>query len=142
MIPANAHDFWVIPADHQSIFSDTVHGVPSPTIPHEHPYPTRFHGPIYHYPRFFRPYREQSYVVPPEYTGPGLEPKWPEPIPFGNPEETPSWMRLVALIGIVGVGYILYRHLHEGIKEERARKKAYAEYRPNRRRRSRRRRSQ
>jgi hypothetical protein len=89
MNPAGTHNLLVIPQDHQSIFGDTVHGVPSPTIPHEHPYPTRFHGPIYHYPRFYLPYREQSYVVPPEYTGPGLVPKWPENIPFGA--VSPPW---------------------------------------------------
>jgi len=60
----------IIPVDHQSIFSDTIHGVPSPTIPHTHPYPTRFHGPIYTTPRFMLPYREQSWQTPSDYIFP------------------------------------------------------------------------
>jgi hypothetical protein len=28
----------------ESIFGRTINGVPSPIIPHEHPYPTRYHG--------------------------------------------------------------------------------------------------
>ena len=47
--------------EHQSIFQDTYHGVPSPTIPHTHPYPTRYHGPMYTTPRFFLPYQEQAW---------------------------------------------------------------------------------
>lgn len=62
-----------ISADRQSIFSDTYDGVPSPLVPHEHPYPTRFHGPIYQYPRFYLPYREQSFVVPGDYLNPDLK---------------------------------------------------------------------
>lgn len=50
--------------EHQSIFSDTERGIPSPTVPHEHPYPTRYHGPVWTTPRFFLPYREASYQVP------------------------------------------------------------------------------
>ena len=62
----------VIPADRQSIFSDTYDGVVSPLVPHVHPYPTRFHGPIYNYPRFDRPYRAQSFMVPGNYLNPNL----------------------------------------------------------------------
>jgi hypothetical protein len=57
----------VIP-EHQSIFGDTVHGVPSPLVPHTHPYPTRFHGPVNTTPRFGLPYRQQSLVVPRQFT--------------------------------------------------------------------------
>jgi hypothetical protein len=28
----------------ESIFGETLQGVPSPIVPHEHPYPTRYHG--------------------------------------------------------------------------------------------------
>lgn len=72
-----SHTSMIVPPDHQSIFGDTYHGVPSPTIPHEHPYPTRFHGPIYSYPRFFKPYRKSSWAVPTGYIGvasPGTKP--------------------------------------------------------------------
>lgn len=47
--------------EHQSIFGDTYHGVPSPNIPHCHPYPTRYHGPIYNIPVFGKPYRQQTW---------------------------------------------------------------------------------
>ena len=36
--------------DRYSIFGDTYKGVPNPMIPHKHPYPTRYHGPVYDYP--------------------------------------------------------------------------------------------
>jgi len=62
----------VISADKQSIFGDTYSGVVSPLVPHVHPYPTRFHGPIYNYPRFYRPYRTQSFMVPGNYLNPNL----------------------------------------------------------------------
>ena len=55
------------PQDRASIFGDTYNGVPSPTIAHVHPYPTRFHGPIYTTPRFGMPYQPQSWQV----AGPG-----------------------------------------------------------------------
>ena len=50
--------------EHQSIFTDTHHGVLNPNIPHTHPYPTRFHGPVYTVPTFGLPYRQQSWQVP------------------------------------------------------------------------------
>lgn len=51
--------------DHDSIFGDTYAGVPNPRVPHEHPYPTRYHGPNLNVPRFGLPYREKPYAVPP-----------------------------------------------------------------------------
>lgn len=51
--------------DHDSIFGDTVHGVPNPLVPHRHPYPTRYHGTILREPRFGLPYVERPYAVPP-----------------------------------------------------------------------------
>jgi hypothetical protein len=59
----HVHEDLPIP-EHQSIFGDTWHGVPSPTIPHTHPYPTRFHGPVNTIPAFTLPYREQSWQSP------------------------------------------------------------------------------
>lgn len=72
--------------DKTSIFGDTYDGVPSPTIPHTHPYPTRFHGPIYTTPRFMMPYREQSWQSPGDYVGPvaGLGSDSSRPALFGS----------------------------------------------------------
>lgn len=36
--------------DRYSIFGDTYKGVPNPMVPHKHPYPTRYHGPVFKYP--------------------------------------------------------------------------------------------
>lgn len=33
-----------------SIFGVTYGGVPNPMIPYQHPYPTRYHGPVFNYP--------------------------------------------------------------------------------------------
>jgi hypothetical protein len=46
-----------------TIFGDTLQGVPSPYVPHRHPYPTRYHGPIWNQPRFGRPYRAQPHYI-------------------------------------------------------------------------------
>jgi len=54
--------------DRQSIFGDTYEGVPSPLVPHEHPYPTRYHGANWTYPRFGLPYVENPLAVAP-YAG-------------------------------------------------------------------------
>ena len=56
------------PQERGSIFGDTWQGVPSPIVLHEHPYPTRFHGPIWNYPYASLPYRENPYAQPP-YAG-------------------------------------------------------------------------
>lgn len=56
--------------EHQSIFGDTHHGVPSPLVPHRHPYPTRYHGPIWTTPWFSLPYRQNPYARVP-YAGLG-----------------------------------------------------------------------
>jgi hypothetical protein len=47
---------------HDSIFGDTYHGVPNPLVPHLHPYPTRFHGPILDVPMATFPYVETPYA--------------------------------------------------------------------------------
>lgn len=36
--------------ERDSIFGNTYNGVPNPMVPHRHPYPTRFHGPVFKYP--------------------------------------------------------------------------------------------
>lgn len=61
--------FRLLPEDHASIFGDTYHGVPSPTVPHVHPYPTRFHGPIWSYPTFDQPYQPNLLARGPSYMG-------------------------------------------------------------------------
>ena len=49
----------------QSIFGETMRGVPSPYVPHRHPYPTRYHGPVYNTPEFRNELRWRPYYVPP-----------------------------------------------------------------------------
>jgi hypothetical protein len=56
----------------QSVFGPTMQGVPNPRIPHVHPYPTRFHGPIWTSPVFGLPYRSQPYLN----ALPGYEAQW------------------------------------------------------------------
>lgn len=36
--------------ERDGIFGDTYNGVPNPMIPYQHPYPTRYHGPVFNYP--------------------------------------------------------------------------------------------
>jgi len=55
-------------AGETDIFGAVAQGVPSPYVPHIHPYPTRFHGPIFTQPQFGRPYRANPYTVAP-YAG-------------------------------------------------------------------------
>lgn len=64
MIPTPTHEVRRPSPEHQSIFTDTYQGVPNPQIPHLHPYPTRFHGPVYGVPRFGLPYRPSPWQVP------------------------------------------------------------------------------
>jgi hypothetical protein len=52
------------------VFGPTQQGVPSPLVPHEHPYPTRYHGPIWNMPRFSRKFAWTPMAVPP-YAGMG-----------------------------------------------------------------------
>ncbi len=47
------------------IFGDTQQGVPNPRVGHVHPYPTRYHGPIWTQPQAGYPYRPASYVQAP-----------------------------------------------------------------------------
>ena len=56
------------PPTQDSIFGDTYQGVPNPNVPHKHPWPTRFHGPIWTVPGVAhdtyveRPYARVPYV--------------------------------------------------------------------------------
>lgn len=56
--------------DRASIFGDTYNGVPNPQIPHTHPYPTRYHGPIFTTPKFGLPFKANPYASAP-YSGTG-----------------------------------------------------------------------
>lgn len=49
----------------QDIFGDVSEGVPNPLVPHVHPYPTRYHGPIFNQPQASLPYLVNPYAVPP-----------------------------------------------------------------------------
>lgn len=60
----------MIASDRQSIFGDTYAGVPNPQIPFQHPYPTRYHGPIFTTPRFGLPFAPSPYALTP-YAGLG-----------------------------------------------------------------------
>lgn len=88
--------------DHESVFGDTYHGVPSPFVPHRHPWPTRYHGPY-----FMTPMAVSTYKSSPWYKAgkrPGIS---GSPDGLGAILETPSISGSVvadALIGgIVGV---------------------------------------
>jgi hypothetical protein len=50
--------------DQMSIFGRTYGGVPSPLVPHRHPYPTRYHGYVSSVPRFGQTYKRSSYLMP------------------------------------------------------------------------------
>lgn len=47
--PPMARPMQVAPR-YDSIFGNTYNGVPNPMVPHQHPYPTRYHGPVFRYP--------------------------------------------------------------------------------------------
>lgn len=60
----------IIPPDRDSIFGDTYAGVPNPTIPHVHPWPTRYHGPNFTVPGTADlPYVQNPYASTP-FAGP------------------------------------------------------------------------
>jgi len=55
-------------SDDESVFGDTSEGVPNPQVPHEHPYPTRYHGPIWREPQATYPFKTNDYALAP-YAG-------------------------------------------------------------------------
>lgn len=62
------------PPSRDSIFGDTYGGVPNPMVPHRHPWPTRYHGPIYTVPGVAKPtYCQRPYAKAP-YLGIGAAP--------------------------------------------------------------------
>lgn len=48
-----------------SVFGNTSRGVPSPYVPATHPYPTRFHGPLYGIVQADPVYVPATWAVPP-----------------------------------------------------------------------------
>jgi hypothetical protein len=86
-----------------SIFGDTINGVPNPLVPHTHPYPTRFHGPIFNQPQAMQPYVERPYGLSP-FTGVGADavdpsvaaPPAPAPGGFTLPPMSPLWKAVSA----------------------------------------------
>lgn len=62
----------MLSAQQKTIFGDIAHGVPSPLRQHEHPWPTRYHGPIYTVPYFTEPYQQEIRAGAPFAGTPGL----------------------------------------------------------------------
>lgn len=52
-----------------SIFGPTMQGVPNPMVPHRHPWPTRYHGPIYTVPGTANPTYVQRDMARTPYMG-------------------------------------------------------------------------
>mgnify|MGYP006992515553 CR=1 FL=1 len=63
-------------SDDESVFGDTAEGVPNPQVPHEHPYPTRYHGPMWAEPQATYPFKVNDYALAP-YAGFGADPAGP-----------------------------------------------------------------
>jgi hypothetical protein len=58
----------------QSIFGETYQGVPNPVVPVTHPYPTRYHGPMYNVVRGGGIYQPAVWYVPLVRKGVGASP--------------------------------------------------------------------
>lgn len=56
--------------ERDSIYGNTYNGVPNPLVPHQHPYPTRFHGPVFNYPQPGYRYAARPYARAPFNGGP------------------------------------------------------------------------
>jgi hypothetical protein len=57
-----------------SIFGPTQDGVPNPFVPHAHPWPTRYHGPLWHDVRAGGVYQRSVYQVPTKWNATGASP--------------------------------------------------------------------
>lgn len=89
----------VWPPTRDSIFGDTHGGVPNPMVPHRHPWPTRYHGPIYTVPGVAKPsYRQRPYARAPYLGTEGLG---------GSPFDPLSGSRVVDAIGGAAAGYLV-----------------------------------
>jgi len=103
------------PPSRDSIFGDTYGGVPNPNVPHRHPWPTRYHGPIYTVPGVAKPtYRQRPYTKAP-YMGIGWfeadkdNERWYKQSSLGavSPFDPLSGNRYVDAVGGAAVGYLI-----------------------------------
>jgi len=93
----------VWPPSQDSIFGNTYAGVPNPMVPHRHPWPTRYHGPIYTVPGVADPsYRQRPYARAPYVGVDGLG---------GSPFDPITGSRLVDAIAGAALGYIVSPNL-------------------------------
>lgn len=97
----------VWPPSQDSIFGDTYGGVPNPMVPHRHPWPTRYHGPIYTVPGVAKPtYSQRPYAKAPYM---GMGDPWFEKSAMGElprVEDVVGGGLLDAAAG-AGVGYVV-----------------------------------
>ncbi len=113
--------------ENESIFGDTYNGVPNPQTPHTHPYPTRFHGPIWTWPVFGMPWRENTYAQSP-YMGLGVT--WelapgvtPPPPPAPKPDNTMLYVGIgVGAIALGGAVYWKMKHKKAATPNRRRRR--------------------
>jgi hypothetical protein len=89
----------VWPPTRDSIFGDTYGGVPNPMVPHRHPWPTRYHGPIYTVPGVAKPsYRMRPYARAPYMGTNGLG---------ASPFDPLSGSRTLDAVGGAVIGYLV-----------------------------------
>lgn len=96
----------VVAPERDSIFGNTYNGVPNPMVPYQHPYPTRFHGPVFRYPQPGWQYERSPYARAP-FDGLG------EPL-LGQWSSATGTDILDGVIG-AGLGYLAAPSLDEGI---------------------------
>lgn len=102
----------MIASDHQSIFGDTSQGVPNPQVPAQHPWPTRYHGPIFTTPRFGMPFVATPYASAP-YSGLGA------PAALKPMGQVAGAIRIVAAGAVVGLAAgLIYAGSKKGASNE------------------------
>lgn len=100
----------MIASDRASIFGDTYDGVPNPQIPIQHPWPTRYHGPIFTTPRFGMPFAARPYARAP-YSGLGAS----EPFIVEHP-----FLAAAAAGAVAGAASaLIYRSFQRSASEEK-----------------------
>lgn len=89
----------VWPPTRDSIFGDTYGGVPNPMVPHRHPWPTRYHGPVYTVPGVAKTsYRQRPYARAPYLGVDGLG---------ASPFDPLSGSRALDAVGGAAIGYLV-----------------------------------
>jgi hypothetical protein len=88
------------------IFGATGDGAPNPHVGHVHPYPTRYHGPIWTQPQAGYPYRPATYVRP-SFLGYGDTITLPEQVITASTAGagTESLFRAALVLGIAGLAF-------------------------------------